>query len=242
MAIAAALGGLGALERFVDGAAHHELSGQHAHRRGHRLAHHGLARAREETAQRRREVALIGAAAEEPPGEHQCPGRSIDEERVRLAEMTRPISRRQLVTDQPVDGGGVGNAQQGLGQAHEGDALGRRQRVFMEERVDAALAEASPPRFRDQTARPRGDARAHLHRERGRRDNTLDRRRLVHAIGGAERSTQGIGRSGGLRQDKGHRRGPEHARAISAQSTLSRGSAASMGDGALWSRAQDPWR
>ena len=58
-----------------------------------------------------------GLGAQQPPGQHQCPSRGVDKDRIGMAEMARPIGLAELVADQLVDGLGVGNAQQGFGEA-----------------------------------------------------------------------------------------------------------------------------
>ncbi len=204
MAIAVALGPLGAVERLLDAAAHDELAGEDAHRRGHCLAHHRLAGAGEQPAQRHAEIPLAAALAQEPAGEHQGPGRGIDQKGVRLAEMAGPVGRCELVADQPVDRSGVGDAQQGLGEAHQRHALGRRERVLVEERVDAALAEPAAPGFRDEALGAPGDARDGIRRQRRCRQDALDRLGLVLAVGGAQSGAERVGARGRRGKDEAH--------------------------------------
>ncbi len=52
------------------------------------------------------------------PGQHEAPGRGIDEQRIRLAQVVRPLADRDLVGDQPVRRFRVRYAQQRLGEAH----------------------------------------------------------------------------------------------------------------------------
>ena len=52
MPVTVALGLAGVLDRLLDRAPNHKLPAENAHRGGHRLAHHRLARAGSETAQR----------------------------------------------------------------------------------------------------------------------------------------------------------------------------------------------
>ena len=75
-----------------------------------------------------------------------------------MADMALPIGRRDLVADQPVDGLGVGDAQQRLGEAHQRHPLGRGQRVFVQEGVEPALAEPLPAHRFDEMAGGEGDA------------------------------------------------------------------------------------
>jgi hypothetical protein len=80
MTIARGLGRAGAVERFLDRAAHDELAREDAHRRGHRLAHDRLARARGKAAQCGAQIVRRGIGAHQPPGQHQRPGRRIDKD------------------------------------------------------------------------------------------------------------------------------------------------------------------
>ena len=77
-----------------------------------------------------------GSDAERP-----CRGR--DEESGGLDVALEPAAGRELVLDQPVGGGGVGHAQQRLGQYHEGEALFGRQRIGVQKIFDTA----EPGRF-----------------------------------------------------------------------------------------------
>ena len=55
-------------------------------------------------------------------GQHQGPGRGVDQRRAGLAEMGTPAARRDLVLDQGIDRLRIGHAQERFGQAHERDA------------------------------------------------------------------------------------------------------------------------
>ena len=79
--IALALGRPRAVERFLDRATHHELARQYAHRRGNRLAHDRLTRARRKAAERGAQI-VRGLDAHKPPGQHQRPGRGVDKGRL----------------------------------------------------------------------------------------------------------------------------------------------------------------
>jgi hypothetical protein len=126
VAIAVSLGGFGAVERLVDCAAHDELPTENTHCGEHRLAHHRLARARDEAVQHMTEIAVAGVVSQHPPGQHQGPGRGVNEDRIRMAEMALPIGGGDLIANEPVDRVAVGNAQERLGETHQRDALGRR--------------------------------------------------------------------------------------------------------------------
>ena len=68
--------------------------------------------------------------ADEPAGDQQAPGRGVDEGRGRLADMRAPFAAADLVGDQRVAGGGVGDAQQRFRHAHQRDALLAGEGVF----------------------------------------------------------------------------------------------------------------
>ena len=94
-----------------------------------------------------------------------------------MAEMALPVGLADLVADQPVDGLGIGDAQQRLGEAHQRDALGRGQRVFVQKGVDAAFAEALAAHRGDEGAGGRGDAVARFGRKFGLRQDIGDKNR-----------------------------------------------------------------
>ena len=101
-------------------------------------------------------VALALAPIDDAPGQHQPVGRGVDEQRVRMAEMPRPIAAADGAGDQPVGGGGVGNAQQRLGEAEQQHAFAARQPIFMQEGIDAAsLVPPCPRREHEPFGEPR---------------------------------------------------------------------------------------
>ena len=117
MPVAVALGLAGVLDRLLDRAPDDELAAEDAHRGGHRLAHHRLARAGDETAQSAAQVGLRRFGVQQPAGQHQRPGRGVDENRFGPAEMALPIRLADLVADQPVDRLRIGHPQQCFGEA-----------------------------------------------------------------------------------------------------------------------------
>ena len=122
----------GAFERLVDRPPHNEDLAHHPHRRADRGPHERLARPRDQPPQHRGAARL----ADDGAGQHQPPCRRVDQRRIRLAGMRAPVGAADLVTDQQVGGGGVGHAQERLGQAEQRDALGCIQPVLLEEAVD----------------------------------------------------------------------------------------------------------
>ncbi len=128
----------GAVERLLDRAAHDELPAQDAHRAGHCLPHHRLALAAHDMAQRGGEAGLRDIFfTKQPSSERQAPGGGIDQDRRAAADVLLPIAGPELVADQTVGGLGVGDPQERLGQAHERDALGGVELVFLKQRLDA---------------------------------------------------------------------------------------------------------
>ena len=117
VAKAFALSALGVLQRLLDGLAGDELVAHQAHCHVDALANQRLAaladRARQRTAQAR-----LGMRRDEFAGDEQTPGRGVDEQRAALAEVRAPVGVADLVADQRVTGGLVGDAQQRLGQTH----------------------------------------------------------------------------------------------------------------------------
>ena len=108
-----------------------------------------------------------------------------------MAEMALPIGRSDLVADQPVDCVGVRDAQQRLGEAHQRDALGRGQRVFLQEGVEPALAVALAAHRNDQAARGGGDPPLRIGRDRGIGEDLRIGRGLILAVRVADRRPEG---------------------------------------------------
>ncbi len=142
---------LGALQRVLDGPAQDELLAHDADGLGDGSADDRLADALGQAGEIAFQVAL-GAVLDidDPAGQHQAPGRGVDEPIVGLAEMRGPVGRRDLFGDQLVAGGFVRRAQQGLRQAHQGQTLARAQAELLEEAFDDALALGRLARGADQ--------------------------------------------------------------------------------------------
>ena len=94
--------------------------------------------------------------------------------------MAGPGRTADLFLDQAVGGLGIGNAQQGLGQAHQGNALMARQPVFLEEALQPRLLFPPSPDGAHQAAGPGIDAGARLGRERSRLQEPTHRTALAH--------------------------------------------------------------
>ncbi len=163
-AVAPGLPRAGCLERLLDRLAGHELLAQQAHGEVDRGADHRLAAPGDQAGQRRPE-AFLARGGDQLAGDQQAPGRGIDEDGRAVAEMGPPVALAELVPDQPVGGGGIGDAQQRLGQAHQRDPLLAGEGKFLHQRVDAGRARALGPHRQDQ---PPG-GRLHRRRLPGRR-------------------------------------------------------------------------
>ena len=115
----------------------------------------------DQTRQRRRQ-ARLAVRRHELAGDHQAPGRGVDEQRRRLAHVRAPVALADLVADQRVARRAIGDAQQRLGEAHQRDALLARQRELVDQPFDAAARMLGAQRFdelRRQCLRFAGDAR-----------------------------------------------------------------------------------
>ena len=97
------------------------------------------------------------------------------------------IGGGNFVANQLVDGLGIGDAQQGLGEAHQRHPLGRGQRVFVQKRVEPALAEPLAAHRLDQPLGGRGDPAARRLRDLGGGEDGRRRCRLVLPMGVADR-------------------------------------------------------
>ncbi len=147
---AALLEGPGVFERFLDGLAGHELAAEQPHREVHRLPDDRLAAARQRPRQSRRHAALA-AGRDELAGDEQAPGRSVHEPGLACADVRAPIAARELVPNEEIAGGAVGNAQERLREAHQRDAFAARQRKLLHQRLDAEGIAALASQTLDQT-------------------------------------------------------------------------------------------
>ncbi len=165
-----------ALHRFLDGAAQHELLAHLAHGGGNRGADHRFAQTSHHGAQRTFDAAL--AVFQHTAGQHQRPGRGIDEDRARSTGMSRPVVRRDLVADQVVHRLRVRHAQQRLGQTHQRHAFLGGQAVFGQEHFHQ-LGIGSTAHRSHQIGRAHGDRGTLFRIEIGKGDETRQRLFLV---------------------------------------------------------------
>lgn len=108
------------LERFVDGLARDELLAHKAHSHIDAAPDDGLATTLHQGVEHLWQTLCLGGG-EKPAGDDEAPCGRVDEKRCSLADMAMPVAARDLVPDQGIACGGVGDAEQCLGEAHEGD-------------------------------------------------------------------------------------------------------------------------
>ena len=123
VAVELARAGAGALQCLLDRLAEDEMIAHDAHGLARRGAYGGQAEALGQVADNAgRGLARLDDAG----GDAERPGRGRDQEGVGLGFVMGEVALAELVLDQPVGGGGVGHAQQRLGQHHQRKAfLGR---------------------------------------------------------------------------------------------------------------------
>ena len=131
----------GTHQRLFNGAAEDELLAQQAHGDVDAGAYQRLAATRHQAVHGCAEAG-IAMGGNELAGQHEAPGGCIDEDGAAGADMRAPVAMGQLVADQRVGGGAVGDPRQGFGQAHEGHAFLAGQRELAHERINAAAAAA----------------------------------------------------------------------------------------------------
>ena len=112
----------GVAQGFVDGFAGHKLLAHHAHGDLNALADQRLAALGRKAAERAPQAAFA-VRGHQLAGNQQAPGGGVDEERGALAQVRIPLAVADLVADERVARGFVGNAQQCLGQAHQRHAF-----------------------------------------------------------------------------------------------------------------------
>jgi len=192
-----------ARQRFRNGLAEHEMRADEPHRLSRRRAQRRQAEPLDDRIEDRlRRLARM----DHPGGDAERPGRGRNEQRRRFDVAVKPAAGGELVLDQPVGGGGVGHAQQRLGEHHQGQAFLGGKRVGVEKVLDAAeAAEAAGPGADRLDQRPRayvdaplgGGIAAGIGEERrrqrlvGRRERSAERARLLlrlrhrrHQVGG----------------------------------------------------------
>ncbi len=129
-------------------------------------------------------------ARDHAAGQHQGPGRSVDQDRLAVADMGLPIGLAELVADQAIGGAGVGNPQQRLGQHSSATPSWVDSWYSCRNFSTPPPARGARPHAGDQRTGPRGDPVARGVIKCDRAEQTLDDRSLVGAIGGGDRRAQ----------------------------------------------------
>ena len=124
-------------QRLGNGLAEDELLAHQPHGDVQAATDHRLAAAGDQAGQRGGQAGLAGGGGQSA-GQQQAPGGGVHEHRPAAAQMAVPVGAADLVADQRVAGGGVGNAQQRLGQAHQRHAFLAGQGVFLQQRLHQA--------------------------------------------------------------------------------------------------------
>ena len=128
---------VGTVQGLLNRLARHKLLAQHLHGQLHALADQRLAAFAHQPRERgqHRPLAVRG---HQFAGEQQAPRSGVDKQRRAAAHMLVPVASANLVADQRVARGRVGDAQQRFGQTHQGHAFFTRQGVFLHQALYAA--------------------------------------------------------------------------------------------------------
>ncbi len=102
-----------------------------------------------------------------------------------MTEMALPVDAGDAVFDEGICGGGVGNPQQGLGEAKQSDAFTRAQTIFAQEVGHVGAGGMRGARGTDQCPRADRDTRGKGWRERGCIEQGSEDCRLRGAVQGA---------------------------------------------------------
>ena len=138
-------------QRRLDGAPDHELLAHDADGGGHGLTDDRFAQTPGDAGQEARQIGLgLLVGVNQLARQHQAPCRGVDEQAVGLAEVRRPVGRPDLLGDQPIARVLVRRAQQGFGQAHQGQTLAGAQREFLQEALHHPLLLLALARMLDQ--------------------------------------------------------------------------------------------
>ena len=185
VAIAERLARRRARDRVVDRLADDELLGHDLHRLADRAADERLAGAADQPPHDRpRVVARVLRPGGERAGEHQPPGRGIEEQ---PAVLRFPLRAGELVADERVGGLGVRDAQQRLGETHQHDALARGEPEAAQECFGAERLAGAPPDLARKPERPGRDAATRRVVESDARRQRGDAFSLVGAVGTPDR-------------------------------------------------------
>ena len=126
-------------QRFGNGLAGDELLAHQAHRHVHALADQRLATLADDARKRLRQPGFV-VRGHQLAREQQAPRGGVHEERRALAQVRVPVAVADLVADECIARGLVGNAQQRFGQAHQRHAFLARQGEFLNQALHQPLA------------------------------------------------------------------------------------------------------
>ena len=129
--------GAGAVQGLVNGFAGHKLLAQHLHGQLHALADQRLTAFADQPGERGQHRALA-VRGHQLACEQQAPRCGVHKQRGAAAHMLVPVALADLVADQRIACGGVGDAQQRLGQTHQRHAFFAGQRVFLHQALHPA--------------------------------------------------------------------------------------------------------
>ena len=133
----------GTRQRLLDRASHHELVAHDLHGLAQCRAHDRLADAADQPAHEAAGIARGGSIRlHDATGQHQAPGRGVDEQARLVRQVRGPVTGIDLLGDQPVGRVGIRYAQQRLGQTHQDHAFLRSQVVLAQKRIHAAARHA----------------------------------------------------------------------------------------------------
>lgn len=196
IAEAAIVTGLAGAQGGFDRLAADELFAHHAHGDIDCTADQRFAAACDQAGERARQ-AVLAFGCDQVAGDDQSPGGGVDEQRATPADMRQPVASADAVADQRVAGCGVGDAQKGLGQAHQGYAFPRGQREFLHQCLDPARAAAVA-----QCAGQSSRGGASLGRQIGRQGRVVDQGAHAFDLGPAQMGGDALagrvaGRQGG---------------------------------------------
>ena len=121
-------------QRSANGLAGDELLAHHAHGGVDALPNQRLAPFGDDAGEGAAQL-LLAVHTDQLAGNHQAPGGSVDEQGGRVG-VRLPVAFADFVADQGIARGTVGNAQQGLGQAHQRHAFLAGQRILLHQRLN----------------------------------------------------------------------------------------------------------
>ena len=170
------------------------MTAHDAHRLAQRAAHRGQAEAAHHAAQNALRRVL---RADQTRGKAERPGGGVDQQLVGLVGAGGKPPLAELVLDQPVGGGVIGDPQQALGEDHQGQTLRRGQGVFAQQGLYAADAAGPAADGADHVAGLLVNAGLALGGQGGGGQQGTGEIGVVRGVGGAERGG-GHGTGGGM--------------------------------------------